>query len=215
MYNPKHFQAAELPELMAFVEKYSFGTLYSQTDGEPFATQLPFLLERDADGQLYLLGHMARVNPHWRLIADRVLVVFQGPHAYISPTWYQEERTVPTWNYATVHASGEFELVESGEELIRILNRTVEKYESSMEAPWRADMTSPFQTQLMQGIVGFKVKIIRFEGKWKLSQNHSDERRERVINALRLSERDNAQAVADLMEENLKRKKASDSESSQ
>lgn len=203
MYIPKHFQVTDIQKLISFIKEYSFGILFSQKDGEPFATHLPFLIEQDECGQFYLLGHMAKTNPHWEYIQGQVLVVFQGPHAYISPTWYQEENAVPTWNYATVHVYGEFILVDEQDELLRILHHSIQQYESSMEPPWKTDLFNEFNRQLMKMIVGFKIKINRFEGKWKLNQHHSVERRKRLIDGLRKMGDENSSKIADLIEQTI------------
>ncbi|WP_019007610.1 FMN-binding negative transcriptional regulator [Cohnella laeviribosi] len=203
MYIPKHFQVTDLQKLIAFIEKYSFGILFSQNNSEPFATHLPLLIKKDDNGEYYLLGHFAKSNPHWKYINDQVLVVFQGPHSYISATWYQDENTVPTWNYIAVHVYGDFILVDKTEELINIIEETIEHYESSFENPWKTDLSSDFNSQLMRAIVGFKIKINRFEGKWKLSQNHSVDRRKKLIDGLRNVKDCNSNKVADLMEQEL------------
>jgi transcriptional regulator len=200
MYVPKHFQVTDSQQLISFIEEYSFGTLFSQTDGEPFATHLPFLIEQNQNGEYYLIGHMAKLNPHWQYINGSVMVVFQGPHAYISPTWYKEQKTVPTWNYATVHVYGEFLVIENKDELLQVIERTISHYESSMAVPWMTDLHNDFNEQLMNMIVAFKIKVTRFEGKWKLNQNHSIERRQRVIDGLRQTNEHDSIKIADLME---------------
>jgi len=202
VYIPKHFQVTDMQKLTSFIKEHSFATLFSQTAGEPFATHLPFLLDKDASGEYYLLGHMARTNPHWEYIKDQVLVVFQGPHAYISPTWYQELNSVPTWNYAAVHVYGEFVSVAQ-EELLQILKDTINTYEASLVLPWMTDLNNDFNGQLMKMIVGFKIKITRIEGKWKLNQNHSADRRIRAIAGLRQLKDSDSNKIADLMERTL------------
>src|SRR5438445_13331101 len=107
MYIPAHFLESDLPTLHEFIERNSFGLLVSQCDGSPFASHLPFLLERSSGSRGTLVGHMARANPQWEQASgQRVLAVFSGPHAYISPTWYEADAVVPTWNYAAVHVTG-------------------------------------------------------------------------------------------------------------
>jgi transcriptional regulator len=203
LYIPKQFLVANEEQLIDFVQENSFGILFSQAGGEPFATHLPFLIEKDSNGDLYLLGHMARSNPHWNKIEENVLVVFSGPHAYISPTWYQEEKSVPTWNYISVHTYGEFNLINSSKELLYIINQTINKYESQMPTPWATDIFSEFNSQLMQAIVGFKIKITKIEGKWKLNQNHSTDRRRKLIDGLRQTNDYFSLKIADLMEDTL------------
>ena len=184
MYIPPAFRESDPAKLFDFIERNSFGLLISTTSGEPFATHLPFLVERGAGPNGSLVGHMARANPHWRELADRdVLAVFSGPHAYISPTWYAAENVVPTWNYVAVHAYGRCRLVEGGEALTRILTDTVATYERTMPAPWGLDTGTEFFEKMARQVVGFRIEISRLEGKWKLNQNHPEERRERVREA--------------------------------
>jgi transcriptional regulator len=200
MYVPPHFAETDLPTLHDFIERHSFGLLVSQVEGLPFATHLPFLLDRTAGPHGTLVGHVARANPHWRELADRpALAVFSGPHAYISPTWYAAANVVPTWNYAAVHASGRAELVEDRDALLEIVARSVTVYESAMPRPWALDTTGPFVDRLLGQIVGFRIPIDALEGKWKMSQNHPVERREKVIRALQSQGGADAQAVAEMM----------------
>lgn len=202
MYIPAAFHVTDPAKLFAFIEENSFGLLVSTVSGEPFATHLPFLLDRTAGPNGTLVGHMARANPHCREMADQeVLAVFSGPHAFISPTWYAAENVVPTWNYVAVHAYGRCRLVEDGEALTRILTDTVATYEPAMPAPWRIDTSTEFFTKLARQVVGFRIEIDRLEGKWKLNQNHPRERRERVMAALAESGDPQAREIARLMGE--------------
>ena len=144
MYVPPHFAESDPATLHAFVERHSFGLLVSRVDGAPFATHLPLLLDRTAGPHGTLLGHMARANPHWRDLAGQTtLAVFAGAHAYVSPTWYEAENVVPTWNYTAVHACGRPELVEDRDALLAIIRRSVAVYEAAMPRPWGLDTTGP------------------------------------------------------------------------
>ncbi len=187
MYLPVAFAETDLSRLHEFIEQNSFGLLTSRFDGKPVATHLPFLLERPArPGERgALVGHMARANPQWREAeGDEVLAVFSGPHAYISPAWYEAENVVPTWNYVAVHATGPFQLIDDPDELRTILQATVRKYEGSRPAPWQWDDSLPSAERLLAHIVGFRIPIERLEGKWKLSQNQPADRQELVIRGL-------------------------------
>lgn len=200
MYVPPHFAVTELPVLHDFIERHSFGLLVSQVNGEPFASHLPFLLDRTAGPHGTLIGHAARANPQWRDLAGQTaLAIFSGPHAYISPTWYEAENVVPTWNYTAVHAYGRAELVEEHDALFEIVRRMVEVYEAGMPRPWVLEDTSTFVDRLLLQIVGFRIPLDRIEGKWKLNQNHSAERRERVARALEAQGGADAGGVAELM----------------
>lgn len=200
MYTPPHFAETDRTALHDLIERYSFGLLVCQVAGEPFATHLPFLLNRDAGPHGTLIGHVARANPHWRALGSQpVLAVFSGPHAYISPAWYETELAVPTWNYVAVHATGRATLVEDPRELLDIVRRSVTYYEATRPVPWALNESGPFVERLLPQIVGFRIEIERLEGKKKLSQNHPRERREKVIQALELEGSPDAASVAGLM----------------
>jgi len=172
-------------------------------DHEPFATHLPLLLDRQAGPWGTLFGHVARDNPQWQATDRNVLVVFSGPHAYISPTWYEAKNVVPTWNYVAVHVSGTLQIVDEGEATLHILRDLVSFQEKSMPSPWNFPDDDAYAGVLAQSVVAFRVEITRIEGKWKLSQNHARQRREKVIAALALQADENSQAIAALMERTL------------
>jgi len=200
MYVPPAFAVDDQPTLFDFAERHSFATLVSQHDGAPMASHLPLLIDRAHGERGAVIGHMARANPQWTDAAGQnVLVVFAGPHAYVSPTWYAEPNTVPTWNYTAVHAYGRLELIDDADELLALLARTVDVYERKMPQPWRFDPTTPLAAALVKQIVGFRIAVDRWEGKWKLNQNHSAERRKRVAAALENQPSEDAQAIAQLM----------------
>jgi transcriptional regulator len=202
MYIPPHFAETDLPTLHDFIERNSFGVLISSLDGSPFATHLPFLLERASGSRGTLVGHMARANPQWREFAGRtVMTIFSGPHAYISPTWYESANVVPTWNYVAVHAYGKAEIVEDPAPLREIVARTVEYYERSLPIPWNLPDSATFLDRLLSQIVGFRIEIESLEGKWKLNQNHPAERRMKVAVALHEQGDENSTAIASLMRE--------------
>lgn len=207
MYIPAHFRQSDTSVLHDFIEQNSFGLLVSQTDGEPFASHLPLLLDRTAGPQGTLVGHMARANLQWQQAATgTVLAVFSGPHAYISPSWYESDNVVPTWNYAAVHVYGQLRLVDDADAVIDIVRQYVEFYERPSPRPWQLDGTSSFIERLAAQIVGFTIEIERIEGKWKLSQNHPQERQEKVVAALASKADENSRAIAALMQNNLDRR---------
>lgn len=196
MYTPGSFARSELDELHSFVEQHAFATLISASppeSDEPLATHLPLLLDRAASRHGTLTGHFARANPHWKSAADRsVLAIFHGAHAYISPSWYKATNVVPTWNYIAVHAHGRLRLIDDRGQLLECVRRLVAAYESSRPEPWTLERAEPqFIDRLLDGIVGFTIEVQRWEGKWKLSQNHDAQRQDRVIAAL-LNEPSNA-----------------------
>jgi transcriptional regulator len=201
MYIPSAFAESDQPKLHDFIESHSFGLLVSQGE-EPSASHLPFLLDRQSGPRGRLIGHMARANPQWQQASgNSVLVVFSGPHAYISPSWYEAENVVPTWNYVAIHVYGTLRLIEDRGALMQVVRDTVDRYEQAMPQSWTFDGSADFLDRLVQMIVGFHIEIDRIEGKWKLSQNHTPERRERVIGGLLASTDSGAHDVARLMRE--------------
>ncbi|MBB6637893.1 FMN-binding negative transcriptional regulator [Cohnella thailandensis] len=200
MYIPKEYEMKDEETLVDFIREYSFGILFSQAKGAPHGTHLPFLIERDKEGQLYLVSHMSRANPQWQAIGGTVLTVFPGPHAYVTPSWYGAAGFVPTWDYLSVHAYGDFARVDDAEGLRSIMERTIRFYESGMPEPWDGRVPDHVYDRLIGGVVGFRIKIARLEGQWKLHQDHTEERRRNVIRHLRQSGREDARSIADAIE---------------
>lgn len=203
MYVPSSFRETDLSRLHDFIERHSFGMLVSEVEGRPFCSHLPFLLRRDEGPLGTLIGHVATANPHWQHLDRNVLCVFTGPHAYISPAWYEAEGVVPTWNYTAVHARGECALIREPAELLALVGEFVERFEAGRASPWTLDREAPYVRGLLPAIVGFRLRILELDGKWKLGQNHSRERREKVAAALEREESGAARDVASLMRESL------------
>jgi transcriptional regulator len=186
MYIPQLFREAELDTLHALMREYSFATIITQHNGAPFASHLPFLLQAEEGPYGTLLGHMAHANPQWQdfVAGQEALVIFQGPHAYISPSWYAVHPSVPTWNYAVVHAYGIPQVIDNGTALYEVLQMLVQTYEAPSARPWAFDVPEDYLHNMMRGIVGFTVRITRLEGKFKLSQNRPVQDQPRIIEAL-------------------------------
>lgn len=184
MYVPNAFSIQDRRQIDAFIASHSFGMLVTHIDGRPVGTHLPLLLDADHGPNGTLWGHIARANDQWQAGGVNALAVFAGPHAYISPTYYQVERTVPTWNYVAVHVYGRVSYFEDEASLREVLRRMVDKYEQPRTPPWRWDQDTEFTGRMLRDIVGLRMTIERIEAKWKLNQNHPQERRERVIAAL-------------------------------
>jgi transcriptional regulator len=200
MYIPAHFAQRDLAALHEAIERYSFATLVSDAGGELTASHLPLLLDRTVGENGALLGHMARANSQWREAAGQeVLVIFSGPHVYVSPTWYEAAQVVPTWNYIAVHAYGRLELIERRAEVESLLARMVALYEAGQPQPWRLNEPAEFVERMLKQIVAFRISITRLEGKWKLNQNRPAEQRQRVINVLSQRPDENSQAIAQLL----------------
>jgi transcriptional regulator len=195
MYVPAAFQVDDPERIAEFIAGHSFATVITQHEGSPFASHVPLLYERDRGEQGVLIGHLARPNPQWQPAVDQpdgiaALAILHGPHTYISPTWYGEPNTVPTWNYIAVHATGKLKLIDDHDRLLQLLKRSVDIYEANQPQPWKIEDQDPaFIQKLVGGIVGFEIAIEKLEGKWKLNQNQSPTRRERVIAVLQQSNR--------------------------
>ena len=189
MYIPKAFREDDINTLHKLMREYSFATLITQHEGVPFATHLPFILDAQRGPNGTLLAHMARANPQWHHFASgqEELVIFQGPHAYISPSWYELELSVPTWNYAVVHAYGPPHLIEDQVKLYNLLKSLIHTHEAHFEKPWPFNLPDDYLQKMMHGIVGFEIEITRLEGKFKMSQNRTESERENVIAALQES----------------------------
>ncbi len=201
MYLPEAFSAKDLRELDRLAAYNAFGTLVSQIDGAPFASHLPVLYRR-AGEQVKLTGHWARANPQWRDIEQqRVMFIFHGPHAYISPRWYVEpEKNVPTWDYAVAHVYGRVRLVQEPTELERIVTALAEQYEAGAEKPWRLEDTGEAGRARLKAIVGFELSAEAIQVKLKLNQNHAPANIRGAIAGLRAAGSAEGAAVADWME---------------
>ena len=206
MYIPKLYREDDVAALHGLMQAHSFATLVTQRDGAPYATHLPLALCPEAGPYGALVGHVARANPQWRdFDAEReALVIFQGPHTYVSPSWYTAQPSVPTWNYAAVHAYGAPRIIEDDAELYEALQQLVQTYETPREQPWTMNGPDEFLRKMMRAIVGFVIPIARLEGKYKMSQNRSPEDQEQVIEQLASQGEPLDAAVAALMRQRLR-----------
>ncbi|WP_168011906.1 FMN-binding negative transcriptional regulator [Halomonas salinarum] len=168
MYVPPTLRMAT-PKAQALIEAHPFGVLIGD---DLQATHLPLQLSRDEGEFGTLYGHLARANPHWQALEDRrVLAIFTGPHAYVSPTWYATRPAVPTWNYAAVHAEGRFERLD-GAATAALIERSLAHFEPGLVDD-KATLDDSFRDRLLAGIVGFRVPIASLQGKAKLGQQRS------------------------------------------
>jgi len=185
MYIPSDFQEENRDKLFELIDAYSFAMLISGSAAEPMISHVPLLLDRTRPGQERLVGHVARANKHWRRFdgSEPALVIFQGPHAYVSPTWYASVHAVPTWNYAVVHVRGRPTLATS-DTTLAILGRLIERFEAGRAIPWTPDLASPFITEQARAIVGFELTIEEITAKFKLGQNRDDADQAGIIRGL-------------------------------
>lgn len=170
MYIPDNYRNKDPEEIREFLKNNAFGILISTGAGSPMATHLPLEYEEGGKGLGVLHGHFARANPQWQHIeeGDEVLCIFNGPHCYVSSSWYREEE-VPTWNYMAVHARGRYRK-QSEEELWASLHKLVDTYEKDSAQPISLHELSPGTLRQVRGIVGFEIAITSLEAAYKLSQ---------------------------------------------
>ncbi|MEY2373124.1 FMN-binding negative transcriptional regulator [Lysinibacillus capsici] len=202
MYVPKYYKVSDLEEIKEFIQHNSFATIVSIRKGKPIAAHIPVLLKK-IENDYYLTGHLAYGNPLWKTFEEvqDILVIFNGPHAYISSSWYEHEN-VPTWNYQAVHVYGKASLIE-GIALEQDLTSLLEKYESFRENPVLWDKLSPeLLQQEMKGIKGFKIKVEEVQAAYKLSQNRNANDYANIIKELYKEENPHADAVAEAMKKN-------------
>lgn len=204
MYLPHPFEETRIDVLHALMRTHPFAVLVTQSERGLEANHLPLVLVADVSPLGTLQGHIAKANPLRDQAALDALVIFQGPHAYVSPSWYPSKQeggnAVPTWNYVVLHARGPLRLIEDPEWLRQHLNDLTDAHEAARTTPWKLeDSSDDYINRLMRGIVGIEIPIASISGKWKLSQNRSASDRAGVIAGLEQEESPEALALADLM----------------
>lgn len=204
MYVPEHFKENDKPKLQQYIRDYGFGLLIVADENGIDANHVPFCLRCDGGTSLgFLQCHVARKNPVWQRLVDggRVLAVFHGPDAYVSPSWYPSKadtgRVVPTWNYLAVHAEGNARVIEDPAWLHQHLQQLTGQHESGMNEPWSVDdAPSDFTGRLVQAIVGIEIEIEVLTGKLKASQNLPDRDRKGVKDGLKAGEGVHSRAMS-------------------
>ncbi len=202
MYNPSKFKVEDLDKSLDLISRYPLATLISHTADGPFVSHLPLVAEKTSDG-LFLYGHLARANPHLKLLkTSSVYIIFHGPNGYITPSWYAEH-DVPTWNYAVVHMQGECELMENSAAIEDCLKRLTHQMEAKRELPWEFSIPSDLSAPgvMERAITGFKISVMRMQAKFKLSQNRNETDRAGVINGLQQEGNDASREMLRLMRE--------------
>ena len=198
IYSPDQFTISDHDLLFGVMRGNSFATLVAGSGEEPIIAHLPVSVD-EANNRLH--AHVARPNPVWREFSStrEVLFIFHGPHHYVSPNWYSDHPSVPTWNYVVVHASGKPTIINDRETTERLLQRLVDEHESRSGTPWKMDLPADYLRKMIDGIVAFEVQITRLHGKFKLSQNRSRVDQSNVIAALERADGDSALHLAELM----------------
>jgi transcriptional regulator len=206
MYVPKHFEETDVRILHRLILDHPLGVLVTLTHHGLDANHIPFLMRAEPAPFGTLHGHIARANPLWRDFSPdtEVLVIFQGPDAYISSSWYpgksEHGKVVPTWNYAVVHAHGIMRIIDDPVWMRGHLEELVSAFETGRAVPWKVtDAPADYIEKMMGAAVGVEIPIQRLVGKWKVSQNRTDRDREGVIEGLQREGTERALAMADLM----------------
>ncbi|WP_263706446.1 FMN-binding negative transcriptional regulator [Shouchella tritolerans] len=204
MYIPKYYKVTDFHEIKEFIQRNSFGTIVTTKQDKPIASHLPLELHKQGD-DYYITGHMAYANPQWKTFEaenDNVLVMYQGPHSYISSSWYKREN-VPTWNYQSVHVYGTASIM-SEQELEEDLILLLQKYEGNRKNPVLWKNLSPQTKKQIKGIVGFKIKLQEVQAAYKLSQNRNETDYINIIDKLQNEQNPNSKQMAELMKKRLK-----------
>ena len=198
MYIPHHYKNEDIEELKDFLKENSFGILINQVEGKPWATHIPLELDIDKDGNDILVSHIARANPQWQYFRenDDVLCVFNGPHSYISSSWYKEEE-VPTWNYIAVHVYGKIKIL-SEKEVLESMYKLVDKYEAHSKNPISLDNLSKKTLRQIKGVVGFQISIDTLQAAYKLSQGREHDH-PKIISGLESRHNLNSKEIAKIM----------------
>lgn len=193
MYIPSANRVEDPKSINAFLHTQSFATLITTGENGIVASHLPVLFNEKEN---ILRSHMARANPQWKDFSngEDVLCIFHGPHAYISPSWYEQQHTVPTWNYAVIHVYGKPSLV-SENELRQIVLDTTQKFESAMPQPWKVPLSQQEVAAMLKAIVGFRIAINRVEPKFKLGQNRSPEDQAKMLRSLQAASDEESRAL--------------------
>ena len=205
MYSPPYNNPQNRIEIVEFMRANDFPVLVTGTGGALHASHLPVTVHDDGK-QLVIDMHMAKNNPQWKeFFDDEVLVIFTGPHAYVSPRWYEEQERVPTWNYAAVHAYGVPSIVGEEEKKRASQRRLIE----SLDPQWLPKFDAlrrEYVEQMLNGIVNFSIAVTRLEARWKLSQNRGRREMELIAAALDNSPDSAARALAALHRKHLPEK---------
>ncbi|MCK0159946.1 FMN-binding negative transcriptional regulator [Allomuricauda sp. F6463D] len=198
MYTPPHYNNDDIEEIKSFLRNNSFGILINIVDNKPWGTHIPLELETNSQGKDILVGHIAKANPQWQNFTDKseVLCIFNGPHAYVSSSWYKEEE-VPTWNYIAVHVYGVLKVLTE-EETMEAMHRLVDKYEKGSKNPISLTNLSSKTLRQVKGVVGFKIQITDIQATYKLSQTRSEDHHN-IISELKERSDSGSQGIAEHM----------------
>lgn len=198
MYIPSKYKNEDLSEVKDFIRSNSFAILINQLNGKPWATHTPLELDKDEDGNDILIGHIAKANPQWKAFETNkeVLCIFNGPHSYVSSSWYKEEE-VPTWNYIAVHIYGSLSVMTESE-VLTWLGGLVDHYEKDEKAPVSINDMSPATLRQVKAVVGFRITIKQIQAAYKLSQGREEDHA-RIIHELQNKKDLGSQQISKIM----------------
>lgn len=199
MYIPSYYRETDFSKLLAFMQHHPFALLCSSGTGGLMGTHLPLIVE-ERNQQVVITSHMARPNPQWKEMeaGTEIMVVFQGPHAYVSPAHYELKQNVPTWNYIAVHAYGKARILPTEAENIEVLEKAIATFEPGYYEQWKT-LAPEYIQAMIKGIVSFEIVVERLEGKFKLSQNKREKEQENIIHSFERGGDPLAKAIADEM----------------
>lgn len=202
MYIPRSYRLEDKDKILQFIQQYPFAALITSHDNQPMATHLPFIIEKDAT-ELTLLSHIAKGNPQWKLLeGNQVLIIFQKPNAYISPSLYEKKQNVPTWNYIAVHVYGTITLLPERADAINVLEKTMDIFEHDFLQQWE-DLDVNYINKLLKGMVAFSIKIDRWEAQEKLSQDMTYKEQQTIADNLSQSDDNSARELGQIMKKQL------------
>lgn len=196
MYVPQHYKQTNLSEIKNFLVHNSFGILVNQLDGKPWATHIPLELDVDINGKDVLVGHIAKANPQWSGFQNdqQVLCIFNGPHSYISSSWYKQEE-VPTWNYIAVHVYGTIKILDEAA-VLASMHKLVDKYEINSTHPISINDMSATTMRQLKGVIGFQISFDEIHAAYKLSQTRTEDHPV-IVSNLEASNDHGAHAIAE------------------
>jgi transcriptional regulator len=185
LYEPKHFQVEQRAHALELMRAHPLATIVSVHDGEVAVSHVP-LAARESEGAIVLLGHVAKANPHWQAWREDtpLTAIFRGPDSYVSPSWYQNKESVPTWNYMVVHAVGRAMVTHDSAAKERILKALIDAHDPPYREQWDVTLTEEFRERQKVAIVGFEIAVVWLHAKFKLSQNRLPTDRANVLAAM-------------------------------
>jgi transcriptional regulator len=205
MYCPSHFQEDRTEIIRELIARFPLATIVYQRDRELNAEHIPLILDPSLSADIRLMGHVARGNGLWRIRPDEeVLVIFQGPSLYVSPNWYATKtdggKVVPTWNYVVVHATCRLRAIQDPDRLLQIVTAMTDQMEATQRQPWKVTDAPPsYIERMIAAIVGIELDVIKWHGKWKVSQNQPEANQLSLVSQLLSDGSDRAQEMADMI----------------